>query len=140
MLRDTVPFLPQDANLTSLGIVKVPDGLAEQVGLVGMLYPTRATTDILGAFASSYPDLLDPVVTFNVYVGDLGPNTGVPVSVYALDQHPHPDRRAGHPHPALQLVPGTPVPLPDELGTIELGPIPDSRRWRSPPTPPKPPT
>ena len=33
VFRDTVPFLPQDANLTSLGIVKVPDGLAEQVGL-----------------------------------------------------------------------------------------------------------
>ncbi len=60
VFRDTVPFLPQDANLTSLGIVKVPDGLAEQVGLVGMLYPTRATT-ASGAFASSYPDLLDPV-------------------------------------------------------------------------------
>jgi cytochrome c biogenesis protein len=43
VFRDTVPFLPQDANLTSLGIVKVPDGLAEQVGLVGMLYPTRGT-------------------------------------------------------------------------------------------------
>ena len=124
VFRDTVPFLPQDANLTSLGIVKVPDGLAEQVGLVGMLYPTRATTPT-GAFASSYPDLLDPVVTFNVYVGDLGLNTGVPVSVYALDTSTLTQIAGrGTPTPALQLVPGTPVPLPDELGTIELGPIP----------------
>ena len=124
VFRDTVPFLPQDANLTSLGIVKVPDGLAEQVGLVGMLYPTRATT-ASGAFASSYPDLLDPVVTFNVYVGDLGLNTGVPVSVYALDTSTLTQIAGrGTPTPALQLVPGTPVPLPDELGSIELGPIP----------------
>ena len=71
------------------------------------------------------PDLLDPVVTFNVYVGDLGLNTGVPVSVYALDTSTLTQIAGrGTPTPALQLVPGTPVPLPDELGTIELGPIP----------------
>ena len=27
VFTDSVPFLPQDANLTSLGVVKVPDGL-----------------------------------------------------------------------------------------------------------------
>jgi cytochrome c biogenesis protein len=32
---DSVPFLPQDTQLTSLGVIKVPDGLAEQVGMIG---------------------------------------------------------------------------------------------------------
>ena len=41
----TVIFLPQDANLTSLGIVKVPDGLAEQVGTAAYQY-TELGTDI----------------------------------------------------------------------------------------------
>ncbi len=36
-----VPFLPQDAKLTSLGVVKVPDGLREQVGMLGFFYPTQ---------------------------------------------------------------------------------------------------
>lgn len=124
VFSDAVPFLPQDANLTSLGIVKVPDGLPDQVGMVGMLYPTRATTPT-GAFASSYPDLLDPVVTLNVYVGDLGLDTGTPVSVYALDTSRLTQLAGrGTPTPALHLVPGDPVALPDGLGTIELGQIP----------------
>ena len=28
--------------MTSLGVVKVPDGLPEQLGLVGFFYPTQA--------------------------------------------------------------------------------------------------
>ena len=42
VFTDSVPFLPQDANLTSLGVVKVPDGLPEQVGMIGFFYPTQA--------------------------------------------------------------------------------------------------
>src|SRR5690606_4788425 len=42
VFRDDVPFLPQDDNLTSTGVVKVPYGLEEQLGLVGFFYPTQA--------------------------------------------------------------------------------------------------
>ena len=35
VFTNSTPFLPQDNNMTSLGVLKVPDGLAEQVGLVG---------------------------------------------------------------------------------------------------------
>ena len=42
VFTDSIPFLPQDANLTSLGVVKVPDGLAEQLGMIGFFYPTQA--------------------------------------------------------------------------------------------------
>ena len=39
VFSESVPFLPQDTNMTSLGVVKVPDGLPEQLGLVGFFYP-----------------------------------------------------------------------------------------------------
>jgi cytochrome c biogenesis protein len=65
-----VPFLPQDAKLTSLGVVKVPDGLREQVGMLGFFYPTQGAEK--APFFSSYPDLDNPLLTLNVYTGDLG--------------------------------------------------------------------
>ena len=120
---DSVPFLPQDANLTSLGVVKVPDGLAEQVGIVGFFYPTAATLDS-GALASGYPDLLDPVLQLSVYTGDLGLDEGVPRSVYTLDTGSL-TLAAGRngPEPALQLGIGDTVELPNGLGTVELSEV-----------------
>ena len=44
VFTDAVPFLPQDANLTSIGVVKVPDGLREQLGMVGFFYPTQTSS------------------------------------------------------------------------------------------------
>ena len=84
VFTDAVPFLPQDANLTSIGVVKVPDGLEEQLGMVGFFYPTQTTLGP-GAYTSSYPDLVFPVLTLNVYQGDLGIDGGEPTSVYTLD-------------------------------------------------------
>ena len=84
MFTDSIPFLPQDANLTSLGVVKVPDGLAEQLGMIGFFYPTQAKPRT-GAYFSSFPDLEYPVLTLNVYSGDLGLDDGAPTSVYTLD-------------------------------------------------------
>jgi len=114
---DDVPFLPQDANLTSQGVIKVPDGLAEQVGMIGFLYPTVATLPS-GALASSFPDLNDPVLSLQVYAGDLGINDGEPKSVYALNTADL-TQLAGR-KDALKLTPGETVDLPDGLGTIEL--------------------
>src|SRR5690606_119100 len=71
VVRDDVPFLPQDDNLTSTGVVKVPDGLEEQLGLVGFFYPTQAELES-GAMTSAYADLYNPVLSLRAYVGDLG--------------------------------------------------------------------
>lgn len=115
---DALPFLPQDSFMTSLGIIKVPDGLPEQIGLVGFLYPTRGEL-ASGALTSIYPDLVDPVVTFNVYVGDLGINDGTPRSVYVLDTSGM-DQRTGADTgvESLELSPGDTVDLPDGWGTV----------------------
>ena len=48
------PFLPLDANLGSTCVIKVPDGLDQQIGMIGFLYPTTGTLGS-GALASSIP-------------------------------------------------------------------------------------
>ncbi|MBT5247738.1 MAG: cytochrome c biogenesis protein ResB [Microbacteriaceae bacterium] len=79
-----VPFLPQDANLTSLGVVKIPDGLEIQLGMIGFFYPSAIELDT-GALTSVYPEPDKPVLTLNVFEGDLGLNEGIPRNVYSLD-------------------------------------------------------
>lgn len=115
---DSVPFLPQDANLTSLGVVKIPDGLKQQVGMIGFFYPTQ---DVMttGAFFSSYPDLEYPVLTFRVYAGDLGLDKGVPTSVYSLDTDKMTPLTGGDTGmKSLELKPGQTQQLPDGLGSV----------------------
>ncbi|HWR84744.1 MAG TPA: cytochrome c biogenesis protein ResB [Rhodoglobus sp.] len=124
VFSDPTPFLPQDANLFSLGVIKIPDGLAEQVGMTGLFYPTAARTDT-GALASSYPDLVLPVLTLEVYTGDLGLDEGRATNAYALDTDDL-DKLAGRDAPAeaIQLQPGETAELPNGLGSVELAEIP----------------
>jgi cytochrome c biogenesis protein len=118
VFSEAVPFLPQDNNMTSLGVVKVPDGLAEQMGLVGFFYPTQVPLSS-GAFTSAYPALTNPVVSLDVYVGDLGIDDGTPRSVYTLDPSGM-QKLAGRGADveSIQLAPGDTAELPDGLGTI----------------------
>jgi cytochrome c biogenesis protein len=117
-----VPFLPQDTNLTSEGVIKVPDGLAKQIGMIGFFYPTECAPDSCGVAPSSVdPSLTNPVLTLQVYTGNLGLNSGKPVNAYALDT----DKLKliagrGSGKAGLTLRPGQTVKLPDGLGTIEL--------------------
>ncbi|KAA9133800.1 cytochrome c biogenesis protein ResB [Microbacterium caowuchunii] len=118
IFHDNVPFLPQDNNMTSLGVVKIADGLPEQVGLVGFFYPTMQELDS-GAFTSVYPDLVFPVLTLNVYAGDLGIDDGTPRSVYTLDPTGMTQLTGGQTGvDSIQLLPGQSAELPDGLGSI----------------------
>ena len=122
VFEDSVPFLPQDANLTSLGVIKIPDGLAKQLGMIGFFYPTKGDSQTsAGAFASTFPGLKNPLLTLSVYEGDLGVNSGVPQSVYSLNTDKL-TRLAGPgaKMKALELAPGHTVELPNGLGTITL--------------------
>lgn len=123
VFREDVEFLPQDGNMTSLGVVKVPDGMTEgdapvQMGLVGFFYPTAADLHS-GALTSAFGDLLNPLLTLDVYVGDLGIDDGTPRSVYALDTGDM-DQLTGRAIDvdSLELAPGDTVDLPDGLGTV----------------------
>jgi cytochrome c biogenesis protein len=117
---EPVPFLPQDANLMSLGIVKIPDGLSSQVGMRAFFYPTAADNGS-GVLASTHPDLRNPMLSLVVYKGDLGINAGVPKSVYTLDT----DKMTVLAGPnaadgtmALRLKPGETKQIPGGLGSI----------------------
>ncbi|PVW04250.1 cytochrome C biogenesis protein [Microbacterium sp. Gd 4-13] len=115
---DSVPFLPQDSNMTSLGVVKVPDGFPEQLGLIGFFYPTQAPLES-GAFTSAYPSLANPVLTLNVYSGDLGIDGGTPRSVYTLDVNDMEQLTGGDTGvDSIELAPGETQDLPNGLGTI----------------------
>ncbi|WP_085370055.1 cytochrome c biogenesis protein ResB [Leifsonia sp. NCR5] len=116
--HESQPFLPQDSAMTSLGIIKVPDGLPEQVGLIGFFYPTQGALRS-GAFTSTYPDTNNPVITLNVFSGDLGINDGTPRSVYSLNVEGLTQRTGGKSGTeSLQLAPGQTVNLPNGWGTI----------------------
>ncbi|WP_242089158.1 cytochrome c biogenesis protein ResB, partial [Microbacterium lacticum] len=115
---ESQPFLPQDSFMTSLGVIKVPDGMPEQLGLVGFFYPTQGVLPS-GAYTSVYPDAINPVLTLNVFSGDLGIDDGTPRSVYTLDvdgltQHTGADTGAE----SLELTPGATADLPNGWGTI----------------------
>jgi len=118
VFSESVPFLPQDTNMTSLGVIKVPDGMPEQLGLVGFFYPTQAPLTT-GAFTSAYPALVNPVVTLDVYAGDLGIDDGTPRSVYTLDPTGM-TQLTGRAVDvgSIELAPGQTAELPDGLGTI----------------------
>ncbi|GGL67323.1 cytochrome c biogenesis protein ResB [Curtobacterium citreum] len=116
--KDVVPFLPEDANYTSTGVIKVPDAKPSQLGMVGFFYPTASKLGS-GAFASAYPDAQNPLLTLQVYRGDLGLDSGVPQSVYSLDTSGL-EQIAGRQSKAasIELKPGQSKELPDGTGSI----------------------
>ncbi|PPH39204.1 cytochrome C biogenesis protein [Rathayibacter sp. AY1E3] len=118
IFTDSVPFLPQDANLTSVGVVKVPDGLSEQLGLTGFFYPTQDTL-ASGASTSIFPDLQYPVLSLNVFAGDLGLDGGVPTSVYVLNTDSLTRLTGGTTGVSpITLKPGDTAELPNGLGSV----------------------
>ncbi|MGN6501592.1 MAG: cytochrome c biogenesis protein ResB [Pseudolysinimonas sp.] len=115
-----VPFLQLNANLASRGVVKVPDGLTDQIALFGFFYPDPVERDD-GTFDSFSPiDSGKSLLTLNVYSGDLGLDTGAPVNAYTLDTTslqeiagPNSEMKS------LKLNQGDVADLPDGLGTVE---------------------
>ena len=113
-----VPFIPQDSNYTSLGVVKVPDAAPEQIGIQAFLLPTAVVDPELGPI-SVFPDAGDPRIFLTAFTGDLGLDDGAPQSVYRLDtegmtQLTTPDGETFR----ASLAPGESVDLPGGAGTI----------------------
>jgi cytochrome c biogenesis protein len=82
------PFLPTDqATMASEGALKIPDlgaGTTDQLALEGFFAPTGVLQG--GVLTSVDPRPLDPQVAVFVYRGYLGLDSGLPQSVYSLDQ------------------------------------------------------
>ena len=115
-----VPFLSQDGNLTSNGVIKVPDGLTKQVAFQGFFCPTPVTTAT--GCASISPYLSDAaVLQLSVFTGDLGLDKGVAVNAYSLNEDKL-TKVAGFGTDAagLDLKVGDSAALPNGLGSIEF--------------------
>ncbi|WP_168916489.1 cytochrome c biogenesis protein ResB [Microcella flavibacter] len=124
VFSEPIPFLPQDSNLTSLGVVKVPTGLDEQLGMLGFFYPSALTLDS-GALTSAYPEPDRPVLTFNAFVGDLGLDDGVSRNAYSLSTDGLEQITGGDTgRDSLVLGLGESAQLPNGLGTVEFTALP----------------
>ncbi|HEY6739235.1 MAG TPA: cytochrome c biogenesis protein ResB, partial [Actinopolymorphaceae bacterium] len=107
-----VPFLPQDGNFSSSGVVKVPDAEPDQLGFQGFFLPTAVIDPKLGPI-SAFPDALNQRVFLTVYKGDLGLDDGTPQSVYKLELDGLEQLRGSDGEPfRVQLAPGEGTTLP----------------------------
>jgi cytochrome c biogenesis protein len=112
-------FLSQDSNLTSVGVVKVPDGLSTQLGMQGFFYPSAVELDS-GALASDNPEPTKPTVTFNVYTGDLGLDSGKSANIFQLPIDTMTQIAGRHTGIDVVLAPGDLFTLPGGLGSVEF--------------------
>ncbi|MGY1837819.1 MULTISPECIES: cytochrome c biogenesis protein ResB [unclassified Modestobacter] len=84
----SVPFLPGDqATMLSQGVLKLPDlgaDRTDQLAIEGFFAPTGVLD--AGVVTSADPRPLNPMVGVIVYTGYLGLDSGLPQSVYSLDQ------------------------------------------------------
>jgi cytochrome c biogenesis protein len=112
-----VVFLPFDGNLSSEGVIKVPDAQPTQLGFEGFFLPTASVDPAVGP-RSLYPDLIDPQLLLTAYTGDLGLADGAPQSVFRLDKDDLTQVMNGDQPLAQALRPGESMTLPDGQGTL----------------------
>ena len=118
-----VAFLPTDANLTSTGVIKVPDavdknGKADQLGFSGLFTPSFKLDSTLGPI-SVFPALANPALILTAYHGDLGVDSGLPQNVYQLDtknMKQFKDSKGNIVSKAMQV--GDSMTLPNGAGSI----------------------
>lgn len=116
--RGPIIYLPQDANYTSLGVIKLPDASPKQFGVLSFYYPTVAKLPT-GAYTSGFPGNVNPALTMSIYVGDLGLDNGVPSNVFSLSVHGLEQVAGGTKHPKVELTKeGETVELPAGLGSV----------------------
>ena len=116
-----LPINPQ--TFESFGVVKAPDASPTQIGLEGTFYPTfsmgRDDDGNLTMPSSIWGDALDPLVSLNVYTGDVGLDDGTSASVYVLDKSKSTQLKNDDGQPfRMDLRPGDTVTLPDGLGSV----------------------
>ncbi len=122
-----VVFLPEDTTFRSLGVIKVPEASPQQLGFRGEFYPTAGFSMETGP-VTVFPEAKQPLLSLQVFVGDLGLDNGAPQSVYGLDTDEMKPVRANGKDFRVDLslgelnFTGDPitdtVTLPDGLGSI----------------------
>jgi cytochrome c biogenesis protein len=120
------PFLYLDNNKTSSGVVSFPDAnraaaTKQQVAFAGVYVPTSDGTHDVSVF----PAERNPVLVVTPYRGDLGVDSGVPRSVYTLDQRQIDTGKLRALSEPLRLRPGQSATLDDGSRVEFLG----TRPW-----------
>lgn len=114
-----VIFLPRDISFLSSGVIKVPEASPKQLGFSGEFFPTYDVTTA-GEPVTVFPDAGNPLLSLFVYAGDLGLDSGVPQSVYTLDEQKLEQVQKDGKNLRLDLRPGEVADLPDGLGSISF--------------------
>ena len=109
------PFLPQDGDYLSLGVVKVPAARPLPLGLRGFFLPTAAL-DASGNPVSVFPALGNPTLVLSAYEGDL--QLAAAPSVYTLDTGKMTQLVTDTGGPVLLLEPGQTATLAGDKGTV----------------------
>nr|WP_179423491.1 cytochrome c biogenesis protein ResB [Pedococcus badiiscoriae] len=113
------PFLAQDNNYKSVGVVKVTGAQPKQLGFSGLFLPTATVDKDLGPI-SLFPDAKKPALALTVYEGELFPG-GRPQSVYLLDTVKMTQLRNAKGEPLrIWLEPGQTYQLPGGRGSISF--------------------
>jgi cytochrome c biogenesis protein len=109
------PFLPQDGNYRSVGVVKATAARPEPLGLSGFFLPT-ASLDKDGNAISLFPDLGNPRLVLSAYEGDL--QLDRTPSVYLLDTGKMTPLVTESGGPVILLSPGQTATLKGGKGTV----------------------
>ncbi|TDD71829.1 cytochrome c biogenesis protein ResB [Actinomadura darangshiensis] len=125
--QDTVPFLEMEPrNMTSEGVIKVPDAQPDQLAFYAILWPTAVASEDGKQIVSAFPGPIRPVVTVTSFKGDIGLDTGTPQSVYKLEGVGKTLRPVKGGQKLLE--PGESFKLPDGSGTITFDGL---KEWTS---------
>ncbi|GAA1849131.1 cytochrome c biogenesis protein ResB [Actinomadura bangladeshensis] len=125
--QDSVPFLEMEPrNLTSEGVIKVPDAEPDQLAFYAILWPTAAASEDGKQIVSAFPAPIRPVVTITAFKGDIGLDAGTPQSVYKLEGI----GKTLQPIKGGQklLEPGETFKLPGDAGSVTFDGV---REWTS---------
>lgn len=109
------PFLPQDSDYSSLGVVKATAAQPEPIGLTGFFLPT-ASVDKAGNPVSVFPDLGNPRLVLSAYQGDM--QLARTPSVYLLDTSTMTPLVTESGGPVILLSPGQSAQLKGGVGTV----------------------
>ncbi|MEV8098502.1 cytochrome c biogenesis protein ResB [Kitasatospora sp. NPDC085879] len=117
------PFLPQDSNLTSTGVIKVSDygakdGKDVDLGFNGYFLPTAPVNFDKTGPISLFPDAAEPMLVLTAFAGDLGTDSGLPQNVYQLDTTHMSQLKQDGDIARVRLKPGQGWELPDGYGTV----------------------
>ncbi|MBO8189841.1 cytochrome c biogenesis protein ResB [Streptomyces spirodelae] len=122
--RGPVPFLQQDNNQTSSGVVKVTDyvnakGRKDQLGFQGFFVPDFQPGS--GTMFSQSPSLKNPAMFLTAYHGNLGVDGGPAQNVYQLNTENMTKFKDKDGDPfAKKLTPGDTMTLPNGAGSLHF--------------------